>query len=359
MSNYCHLFGFEDYRIISLYGDALFSDSMNYWPWNTENFGKTYVAAKSIPSLKISEDTYDPHLSKPLYTNHPKILSTANKLYLHPKCSISRTAIAEKYKKVLNPWLADAIIMPECRISPYVYYSIVFCNEDKKLMVVLHLTNEDFNTGKTFEEGKPFRELCVCQYEDANHGDDCVNDVLDSKFLFADTMLVFSSCDASFLDIILPGFPTHKIVFEEDVQESLSSENNQITLDVLLNIRDMLESSDAETVGAGLKALSMLDYTHYPNSVRYIFSKLKNKYFKYNKAANSVSVKFMRKHLFCNSRWMYSYDSSIYKQDYNLFKQLVSSLNQLTTDSEVMNHIRYMPFITFDAENNKVVNFRH
>jgi hypothetical protein len=109
----------------------------------------------------------------------------------------------------------------------------------------------------------------------------------------------------------------------------------------------MLESSDDETVGAGLKALSMMDYMHYPNSVRYIIKNLSRNNYYYNKAANSTSVRFMRKQLSGSGKgimWLGSYDMEIYEQDYELLKQLILHYEPRYKDN-LLSRMKIFPFM--------------
>lgn len=353
-----HLYGFEDYKVLRLSDSHLFGSYNAILPYSTDNSSVTFLTVDNSLPVKV---TYDWHgkvkFSPCLYENHPELLNTAKKVYVHQHCKLSRSMMAEKYGKCLNHWLSDAVVVPEpsdneCRL----YDTAIFANDDAKLIVIVSLDDVlNIAQAHIFGIGKKFEELCKFvpdYYGSATRGYNR-QDVLDSEFFFAGKCLTIPNNQSYILDVLTNQIPTSKTVFEESVQESLSTESNQLDLDALVNIKDMLNSSDAETVGAGLKALSMMDYMHYPNSIRYIIKSLVNTQYRYNKAANSTSVKFMFKQL-CESpkrnRWPGDYDHEIYEQDFELYKQLINYYEPTHRDN-ISNRLKYMEFMTADANN--------
>ena len=152
------------------------------------------------------------------------------------------------------------------------------------------------------------------------------------------------------LSILEDTIPTDKIVYEESVQESLGCESNQLTFDSLTSIKDMLECKDDNTVSAGLKSLSMMDWVHYPNSIKYILNLIENYGWRYNPAASSTSVKYMLKTISKNSsrrHWPGCMDYEIYEQDYELFKQLKMHYDKIAPE-KILDYMRYMDFMTVD-----------
>jgi hypothetical protein len=113
----------------------------------------------------------------------------------------------------------------------------------------------------------------------------------------------------------------------------------------------MLESSDENTVSAGLKSLSMMDWMHYPNSIKFMMDQTTMYNWKYNKACNSTSVKYMLKTITgtTNRRhWPGSLDNEIYEADYELFKQLKCHYHQINPD-QIMSYIRSFNFMRVDV----------
>ena len=103
----------------------------------------------------------------------------------------------------------------------------------------------------------------------------------------------------------------------------------------------MLESTDENTVSAGLKALSMLDYMHYPKSINYMLD-LTNGRYRWNKTMHSTSVKFMFKQLLkCSS------ERNIYPQDFELIKQYIAHYNSISIE-DVNPKLLYCEFMTVD-----------
>ena len=187
-----------------------------------------------------------------------------------------------------------------------------------------------------------------------------IDDALDAGFIYTGHLLFIPNTHSYAMDILTSNLPKDKIVFEESVQDSLGDETNQLTFDSLVSIRDMLDSTDANTVSAGLKALSMMDWMHYPNSVKYIMNRTDKYKWLYNKASNSTSVKYMLSTISGNKarrHWPGNYDNDIYEQDFELFKQLKMHYEKISND-DILTEIKFMNFIRCNAEGKLVPNLR-
>lgn len=334
LNNKTHIYGFEDYNIISLY-EGCFIHSYDFRiPYYFENSAGSYIINKDLPvcvrnkpDLQGWYNTVEFDLA--ICENHKELLSAAEKLYVHPNCKLSRSMLAERYKKSLNPWLSDAVVVPD--YDPYdlsLCKKALFMHEQSKMIISVKLDDEELvNKSDNWEMGAEFRNFALGR-PDTHYGHEkSINseDILDAKLFYVGEVLYVPNSCSFITEILTNRLPIDKIVSEKSVQESLGSETNQLDFDSLTSIKDMLDSSDENTVAAGLKSLSMMDWMHYPNSIKYVLGECDRWKWKYNKAADSTSVKYMLKTISrCSTRrhWPGRMDDEIYEQDYELFKQL-------------------------------------
>ena len=327
------IYGFEDYSVIRMGLRALFEYDAFYYHHFTP---KTTILPTN--GLNISVTSYYGRISfsPNICENHKELLDTAEKLYIHPSCKLSRSLVAEKYKKSLNPWAADAVVIPKFSPSSLrLTDATMFISEEKKTIIYMdHCYYEDAYKINNFERGTLFKDIRL----DSTSIEDWI---ANSELLYTGKVLIIPENGSYILDAIMHSFPGNKTVFEDSVQESLSTEDNKITLEILLNIKDMLESTDENTVSAGLKALSMLDYMHYPKSINYMLD-LTNGRYRWNKTMHSTSVKFMFKQLLkCSS------ERNIYPQDFELIKQYIAHYNSISIE-DVNPKLLYCEFMTVD-----------
>jgi hypothetical protein len=229
------------------------------------------------------------------------------------------------------------------------------CEADKVIVAVTLDGEEAIKKFDNYIVGTQFRNFATGNPSYGNawvRGDvSCDNcHIMDSELFYVGEVLTVPNSCSFVADILTNSIPRDKIVWETSVMESLGNDTNQLSLDNLISIKDMLESSDDNTVSAGLKSLSMMDWIHYPNSVRFILREIDNKWnWAYNKACDSTSVKYMLRSLSPNTnsrgRWPGEYDHTIYKEDYDLFKQLKIHFDKCTPEN-VLSYMRYFNFMT-------------
>jgi hypothetical protein len=172
-------------------------------------------------------------------------------------------------------------------------------------------------------------------------------DLLESEFFFQGELLTVPTSCNHVMDILTYNIPRNKTVYETSIQESLSSETNQLDFDSLTSIKDMLESSDGDTVAAGLKSLSMMDWVHYPNSIKYVLKNAGSGQWRYNKATDSTSVKYMLRTIsgmHGRNRWPGDYDYNIFSEDFELLKKLRVHYDKLD-DNQMVSWLRYLNFM--------------
>lgn len=339
------LYGFEDYEVVRVF-ETLLTSSGYYMPLPIKKASFKMLLADSISkSFNLKADTLGVYFDGPIYEENKALLKDNSKLYVHPSCSISRSLITEKYKTCRNPWMADVVVMPypnENKIN--ISDCALFFNDDKKFVIIVDFYSKDtLNEFKKLQPNSLLIDACkyaptISSYYPYNY-----ESVINAKFAGITNLFVVNNKNTNLVDVLTGVIPRGKIVYENTLQESLSSEDNQVTLEVLNNISDMMKSSDESTVGAALKSLAMLDYMHYPNSIRFVLNNTSSYNYCYNRAFKSTPVKFMFEQLgYRGRRRLLSYDGDIYEQDYNLFRQLIG---QYYKTEETMCYVKNYPFI--------------
>ena len=109
----------------------------------------------------------------------------------------------------------------------------------------------------------------------------------------------------------------------------------------------MLDSTDENTVSAGLKALSMMDWIHYPESIKVMLQSISYYRWYYNKTRSSTSVKYMLNQIFDSMRsvkYGRKFSMEIYEDDFNLFKDFVSWKYKYD-EPQLNDYLRYLPFM--------------
>lgn len=365
LKNHTFIHGFEDYNIVYL-NDTCFYGSWGFHvPYDYCAFTCSYIINKDLPVRvsSVNNPTYSwietIHFSPEIAVNHKELLDTAKKVFTHPSCKLSRSMMGEKYKKSLNPFLSDAIVIPKPDYSNLSLKEYaLFINEDAKMIVMVYVDEPKAHTHiKDVCEGTKFKEVITCPPDDAyaTHKPYNTSDMLDAELFYYGEILYIPNDQSWIAEVLTHSLPSEKIVFEESVQESLGDETNQLDFDSLCSIKDMLESSDENTVSAGLKSLSMMDWMHYPQSIKFILNNVDNKHrWIYNKACNSTSVKYMIKTIAGERArkrtwWPGDYDSEIYEADFELFKKLKSHYHRVDPD-QIMTSIRSINFMGVDSE---------
>ena len=360
LKNHTHIHGFEDYNIVALEDSCFYSLFGFNLPYSYDNSTGAYLITKDLPVNVYNKENpsyswvktvvFEPELT----TNHKELLDTAKKVFTHQSCKLSRSMMAEKYKKSLNPFLSDAVIIPKPEYGEFnLRKEALFINEAAKLIVKIWIdSDKSIAIIQNAEEGDKFKNLITCQPNDTygSHKPYMIDNILESEFFYYGDLLYVPNSQSWALEVLTHTIPADKIVFEDSVQESLSSETNQLDFDSLCSIKDMLESSDENTVSAGLKSLSMMDWMHYPQSIKFVLNNISNKYnWIYNKACNSTSVKYMIKTLagdYARRRtwWPGQFDTEIYEADFELFKKLKCHYHHVEP-KDILDNIRGINFI--------------
>lgn len=367
-NNSVRIFGLDGYKVVPV-GRYHFNPNTtsHYFPYGYETYPGTYILDQNLsrtPRLVESDWTNRVVFTPELCQDHPELLDTAKKVYVHSSCKMSRSMLAEKYKKCLNPYLADVVVIPNPDFSEFrLLCSALFINESAKMAVMVQLDEHSIESLEVLKNAK-----VGTRFEDLIRGDtSCgthiykTQDLLNSELAFIGNVIGIPNTQSYALEILTNTLPADKIVYEQSIQKTLGNESNKLTFESLVSIKDMLDSSDEDNVSAGLKALSMMDWMHYPNSIKFIMRQAERYKWVYNKAMGSTSVKFMLKSIAprvrSRSRYPGDYDEEIYEQDYELFKQLKMHYDKVDA-SCIMDYMRYMEFMTV-VDNTIVPKLRH
>ena len=346
--------GMEEYTIL-LMGSSILTDSKfheyDYKSYPRYTSSTYFIPDKTVPNLNTWDHADSADLS--FIVDHEELLETAKTIYVHPNCKVSRTLLSQKYKKTLNPWAADVIVVPKpsedrCSIDG----TAIFVNDTAKL-VVLMWTNDYI---KKLKKGVSLRNSIAFQsnipyFEFRTDLGYSPIAMLEATLEYCGPLATVEKRDSYIIDLLNHTVPTEKTVFEDTIMKSLGNTENKPTLENLISIRDMLDSKDSDVVTSALKALASMDYVNYPNSVITILRD--NIYnWRYNSAITSTSVKYMLKSLLGRTyvgKWIGYNKETISQEDYNLLQQLI---NHLSNDNEQYARLQYyseMPFMFKDC----------
>ena len=342
MANLTKYYGYEDYTVHYLYS-SLFVNGRYY---SSYHYGE--VNTVIVPENENSENFRENMIE------HPELLDTAKKLYIHPACSFPRSSIGGKYKKCLNAITADAVITP----SPYEGStnlednSAVFINEERKKIFItsFYTYNSDYLNAydriKSASIGTKLPALCPTFI----YPGEVPQEVKNATLLYVGSLRIFYKDSMHIFDWLSYMIPRDKIVFQNTLVRKLNDSNNAPTLELMKSIIDMLNSKDISTREVGLKTLATLNYADYKQSfllvIKAAYSDLR-----YNQARTSTAVKYMLKSLGIKSlyRWISFYDRTINKEDYEIFIPLYKYIYKMN-DSQFLQEAYNLPFVYIDQD---------
>ena len=342
------LYGFEDCLIYSIDCDYFFdSHASEYWfSTRPETGTQTYI----FNTFGAVANSYGSVVFNSLpYKDHPELLKTAKKVFVHKDCKMPRTLVSEKYKKSLSPYTADVVVVPEFNTSACkCNNNAVFINEKAGKIGITYFYESEHKDFFSAHKGERLGDLLPPYYIEYFES---IPGILDATLEYVGGVITVHKEGSLLIDILTNTLPKDKTVFEKTLQNSLGTEDNKITFENIISIHEMLKSTDENTQAAGMKALSMMDYMHYPNSVKLMFSQMNNCEWRYNKANSSTSVKFMLKSIFGDRwrRWWGDYNKTIYPQDLELFKKLLVHYEKLN-DEDFANRMAALEFMKVNAE---------
>ena len=191
LKNHAHIHGFDDYNIVNP-TEGCFTNTWGFYiPYSWDNSTGVYIINKDLPvSMRSVENpTYSwikyVKFAPELAVDHKELLDKAKKVYTHQSCKLSRSMMAEKYKKSLNPFLSDAVIIPKPEYGEFTLRKYaLFINDQAKMIVMVHIdSDESHNHIKDAEEGIKFKDLITCQPNDGySHKPYNVDDMMEAEF---------------------------------------------------------------------------------------------------------------------------------------------------------------------------------
>jgi hypothetical protein len=291
--------------------------------------------------------------------DHPELLNTAKKVYVHSTCTLPREALAKKYKRCLDPLVADAIVIPESTNMVGVWENTAaFVNDENKTIYVSAFSRSAWDNDRekaAFSKissavgGTRFLDL-VSPISRAEAQDDNPQ-LCAAKLFYFGPICLFGRKNMHLFDIETFKIPKDKIVYQSTIMNSINDDTNEPTYDAMMSIYDMLNSSEDATVEVGLKSLAALDYAHYPQAVRTILMRSSN--WRWSKAKSSTAVKYMLNSMGINSNRCYGYSSRyISEKDYALTEKLIRQIQNLKSEMEYINYCYNIPFVFVDGELN-------
>ena len=346
-----NIYYFEDCHFAQINSISFFH---GYKKWNL--VGGYYREYNSIGTpcvnlpVKVIDDSYNnKRFSPKLFVDHKGLLGEGKKVWVHPRCKIARSLLAEKYKKCLDPWTADVVVVPEVKRGDwFLRKEALFYNEQKNILLSTQVYYDKIEKFfDTVKEGETLRNLFAGKERVHSYGENTTiftdDAVLDAELIYYGDMIYVYNTGSHIADGLTRSIPLDKTGCEKSVQESLSSEENRITFEGICSIKDMVDSSDSDTVGAGLKALAMMDWINYPNSVKFMLNCCDWNY-RYNKAADSTAVRYMFITLTEKTnrhRWPGGYTDKISIDDYELFSKLKMYYDKTPEDKLLNSMVSY------------------
>lgn len=360
------LYGFEDYKLWSLHGNFVNVTYPSAWLWYEYSSNK-YITVNDT-SIICRDKNYYRKLNENIVKDHKDLIDTAKTVYVHKCCNISRTLVSSRFKKTLDPWTADIVVIPKSKdLCSNYYNAVLLIDENTKSIIMYNIgywPNESplNDTEKALWSMSENMKLRYMLPEDitldihsrgTTLSQEACESLKDSVLLYKGLLYNIVPKEEYLIDICTNSLPKDKIVFEDTLQSALGNEDNKITFESLISIYEMLNSKDADAVNAGLKSLAMMDYAHYTNSIIYMLHQTNGSY-RWCKASNSKAVKFMLNTLCGENRTykrsMYLKESmSIFQEDYELYKQMVDYFNK-DVDRTVFDLIRFTNFMTINSE---------
>lgn len=345
------VYNLEGYNTFVMQASLLDEQNPSYYDLSAWGYYDTlFLPVKSIPADAYNRVEWDKVFESKSPTDKDKTV------YIHPNCKVSRSFITQKYKKSLNPWFADKVVIPDLDDNDRVYLEknvAIFIN-DKVNSIFLFVARKPDHIERfqvLFANAPASSLFSISQtdcIEQIARPDFSTKDFLDAKLDYYGSVLQANKKQHYLLDIVAGVLPKDKLVFEKDIVATLGNADNAPTFESLISIRDMLNSSDDEVVGSAIKALASMDYMNYPNSVKYVLDKSCN--WRWNKACNTTAAKYMFKQILGGSprKSIWFRDTFISEKDYNLFEQLVKEFEQ--SDTDALQFLKWCDF-TYEDEN--------
>ena len=335
------LFGYEDYKVTEI----------SYYSFGRSAYGIHRYGHHKHCYLLMANDMPEDFFETELRET-PELIKTAKSLYIHSSCTIARDLISKKFKRCLNIATADAVVIPRISFTDYKLYSnnALFINEEEKCIILIQFYDGDNESSKVYLDLKNGpKNQTLYSITPTIARDSLTKKEKDATLLYTGKLLSFTKAQKHYMDLLTYMIPRDKLVCESTVLRVLGDNDNAPTIEAMINIYDMLSSTEDSMKALGLKTLASLDYANYPQSAITI---LKNTSWDRCKAKYSTAVKYMLNFLRINTNrrgYTREYtDRYIKEKDYNIVEKLVKYIYKFD-DSKYMSFCYdNIPFVYVD-----------
>ena len=336
------VYKFQDYETTGVSPVVLYEHTKRFmenpWIWKY-----TWRKALVIPipsSVSIIKHEYsDIKAGFKLENYTKKLFSFSDTVYIHPRCTIPRAKVAEKYKRTIKPNKADICIIPKLAIYYETRTLAIFLNkEEGRIYCVepqegwinnkhitigiepcnksLGITPLDINPdiARIFvsdDSRKPYSHLW---------SNDNWKAFQKSSLVFYGQAFIVEPKEDWIGDILYKKLCN--IVTEQDILATLGDTNNSLDKETVDSIKEMLSSSDKATIELGLKTLAELDYNKYRNTAAYLLYSTRGSWATKRGIKINTSVKYMLKYLHAENNRLF-FSDTITEEDYALIQPLI------------------------------------
>ena len=326
----------------------------------TEKFQRRYMyfwyeGRENRILFPVGPDNLDEHgfLITDTIGEHPELLDTAKSVYVHPNCDIPRDLVKKKYKRCLNPWAADVVVIPGKEEKPTLYnHTIITINEVTKKILFCRLCKDwrgdedlEYERLANLAIGTKLKDAVAAPVSDA-----IAEEIKDTEIMYNGPATICTNKQQHYLDYMTYKIPKNNIVFQETLLKKLGDESNAPTYESVMSIVEMLNSNDEDIVGLGLKTLASIDYANYKQTVTTVL--MNTSMWSSNKALTSSAVKCMFHTLGfkgCIRPWnMFYKGNDVTKEDYEIVTKLLRHFRP--TNEDYLSFCCRVPFITVDAD---------
>ena len=345
------VYRFENFNAYKVDARVLTEQGMPNKPVNY-SFIQVYSRRRSnriiVPIPKNIEVVTDLDISYIGKINMTSLLNTVtdftfnDKVYIHSNCTIPRAKVTQKYTRVLRPEKADICVVPNL-VKEDTYNISIFINRNKNKIYILENTSEhiahklvyytseecsNFDLGSSILDINPSLKDTLIKktpYSYSNKNNDFSSenwwDFLESTLMYYGPIVYLNNNESWVVDLLYNKL--HDVITEDKLLATLGDSTNEFTKEVYDNLKEMLNSSDNNIVGLGLKAVAEMDYKKYRNTTIHLLCSCDTRWIR-NEMRSSSSVKYMLNYLGLWRGPQECYADTITKEDFALLQEVIN-----------------------------------
>ena len=295
---------------------------------------------KNIEVVTNSETSYIGNININSLLNIATDFTFEDKMYIHPDCTIPRAKVTQKYTRVLRPEKADICVVPN-PVKEGTYNISIFINRNKNKIYILENTSEyhklvyytseecsNFDLGSPILDINPSLKGTLIKnkpysYSNKNNDFSIENwwDFLESTLLYYGPVIYLNANESWIADVLYNKL--HDIITEDKLLSTLGDSTNEFTQEVYDNLKQMLQTSDNNIVGLGLKAVAAMDYEEYRTTTIHLLCNCGTRWIR-NEMRSSSSVKYMLNYLGLWRGIQENYTDTITQDDFALLQEVVN-----------------------------------